>query len=160
MAGAIPDVAGGPGWVIRAADLRPAITDRALFRAGMEGDPLGDAIESLWSGDPAAAERRLATAEPTLRVRALLADCHRDLGDVQRAVREYDALVAETRGTPHEAVMLQHRGKALLAADELERAVSDPSRARDLRWSAGADAGLRASTEQALAVARSRSRGS
>ncbi|WNY33067.1 hypothetical protein Q9Q99_12600 [Curtobacterium flaccumfaciens] len=51
-------------------------------------------------------------------------------------------------------MMRQHRGKALLANGEAERAVEDFERAVELRRTA--DPVLRASAEQGLAVARAR----
>lgn len=150
----VDDVVGGPGWVIRAADLRPVITDPEAFREGLRDDPLLDALERLWGGDPDGALRLLRPLDPSVRVRALRADCRRDLGDVAAAVREYDRLVAECAGTPREAVLRQHRGKALLAAGAAARAVEDFTIAVALRQ--GADPALLASAEQGLAVARAR----
>jgi len=150
----VSDVAGGPGWIIRGADLRPAITDLDTFRAGIAEDPLTKPIELLWTGDTDAALRALGLLEQTPRVRALAADCRRDRGETAVAVQEYDLLVAECLGTAREAVMRQHRGKALLANGEAERAVEDFERAVELRRTA--DPVLRASAEQGLAVARAR----
>ena len=148
------DVAGGPGWIIRAADLRPVVTDLEAFRAGLAEDPLAEPIELLWTGNAGAALQVLDVLRQTPRVRALAADCHRDLGDTAHAVSEYDVLVAECVGTAREAVMRQHRGKALLANGETERAVEDFQRAVELRGTA--DPVLLASAEQGLAVARAR----
>lgn len=145
------DVEGGPGWSIRAADLRPSVTDRAAFRAGLLDDPLAVPLELLWSGEPDVALDQLDALPRTVRVRALAADCHRDLGDTLRAVQEYDRLVDEHDGTPLEAVLRQHRGKALLAHGDAGRASEDFRRVVTLRR-AGAPA-LLASAEQALAVA-------
>ncbi|MCS0644742.1 hypothetical protein [Curtobacterium flaccumfaciens] len=69
-------------------------------------------------------------------------------------MREYDLLVAECIGTTREAVMRQHRGKALLAAGSVDRAVEDFTLVVALRQAS--DPVLLASAEQALAVARSR----
>lgn len=118
----------------------------------MRDDSLAGPIELLWSGDPAGALAALDRLAPTLRIRALRADCYRDLGDFPRAVGEYDALVAECAGTSREAVMRQHRDKALLFAGELNRAIEDFQRVLDLREDD--DPTLLASAQQALAVAR------
>lgn len=150
------DVEGGPGWRIRSADLRPVITDLAAFRAGLADDPLREEIELLWTGKADDALRRLERVAPTQRVRASRADCHRDLGDTCTAVHEYDFLVAECIGTTREAAMRQHRGKALLAAGIVDRAVENFTLAVALRQAS--DPVLLASAEQALAVARSRTR--
>ncbi|WP_258373791.1 hypothetical protein [Curtobacterium sp. MCLR17_055] len=152
--GTTHDVEGGPGWRIRSADLRPVITDLAAFRAGLADDPLREEIELLWTGKAGDALRRLERVTSTQRVRALRADCHRDLGHTRAAVREYDLLVAECIGTTREATMRQHRGKALLAAGNVDRAVEDFTFAVALRQAS--DPVLLASAEQALAVARSR----
>ena len=146
------EVAGGPGWVI-GADLRPRITDAEAFRRGMSGDPLSDVVEALWTGDPERALRLLGAAA-TPRSRALRADCLSAMGDVATARIEYDRLVREAEGAPREAVMRQHRGKVLLAAGEIEAAIDDFARALDLRRAD--DPALRASSEQALRVARQR----
>ena len=121
---------------------------------GLAEDPLAEPIELLWTGNAGAALQVLDVLRQTPRVRALAADCHRDLGDTAHAVSEYDALVAECVGTAREAVMRQHRGKALLANGETERAVEDFQRAVELRRTA--DPVLLASAEQGLAVARAR----
>ncbi|UXN22749.1 hypothetical protein N8D77_04150 [Curtobacterium flaccumfaciens] len=71
-------------------------------------------------------------------------------------MREYNLLVAECIGTTREATMRQHRGKALLAAGNVDRAVEDFTLAVALRQAS--DPVLLASAEQALAVARSRAR--
>src|SRR5690606_24686588 len=92
---AADDVAGGPGWVIDGTTLLPRVTDVEQLRAGLAQDPLGDAVELLWTGRPAAAESLLRRHEPTRGVRALLADCRRDRGDVTGAVADYRRLAAE-----------------------------------------------------------------
>ncbi|WP_127573637.1 hypothetical protein [Georgenia faecalis] len=148
------DVPGGPGWVIRGDDLRPAITDLEAFRAGMRDDPLAGAVELLWSGRPAEADVLLAQQDPSVRVRALRADCRRDRGDAAGAVHDYDALVRECTGTAWEAVMRQHRGKALLATGAAQAALVEFERALALRTAAGAGDDLLASSRQAVDVAR------
>lgn len=88
----------------------------------------------------------------SIRVRALRADCHRDLGDHDVAVAEYDLLVEAVVGSPREAVIRQHRGKALLAAGRARAAVEDFQRVVVLRE--GGDPTLLGSAVQALDVAR------
>lgn len=146
-------IIGGPGWVIDEATLLPRMTDVVELRRGLAQDPLVDAIEALWSGRPDAAESVLRQHEPTLRVRALLADCQRDKGDVSRAVDDYVRLVDECLGTAWEAVMRQHLGKALFMAERVEEAAEQFARALSLREQAGADEGLLASSRHALQVA-------
>ena len=148
------DVEGGSGWVIDGATLRPRITDLGLFREGMASDPLAEAVELLWSGDPAAARAVLSRAEPTIRVRALLADSARDMGEIDQALQSYAGLLAECLGTPWEPVLRQHHGKTLLAADQPGEALAEFERAHDLRAAAGAPADLLASSVQARDRAR------
>ncbi|MFS0731672.1 hypothetical protein ABC270_16555 [Curtobacterium sp. 1P10AnD] len=123
------------------------------FRDGMAGDPLAAAIELLWTGHAQSALEHLERLPESLRVRALIADCKRDLGDHLSAVQEYDRLVAECAGTAREAVMRQHRAKALLAAGRADRAIEDFRRVVELRREH--DSTLLASAEQGLAAARS-----
>lgn len=148
------DVEGGPGWVIDGASLLPRITDLAAFREGMATDPLAAAIETLWSGDPSRADELLHTAESSVRVRALRADCARDLGEVDQALREYADLLAECTGSPWEPVLRQHHGKTLLAAGRVEDALAEFVTAHRMRVAAGAPADLIASSAQARDRAR------
>ncbi len=147
----IADVVGGQGWILRGSDLRPAIVDLQAFRAGLAEDPLCPVLERLWSDEPAAALRMLDDHPPTLRTRALRADCLRELGAPGEAADVYDRLVAETAGTPLEATMRQHRGKALLAAGRVDDAIDDFRIAVSMRLSG--DPALLESAEQALAFA-------
>lgn len=144
-----PDVEGGPGWVLDGATLRPRITDLPAFRDGMATDPLAGAIETLWLGDPARARELLHTADSSIRVRALLGDCARDLGETDEAVRTYAELLAECTGTPREPMLRQHYGKALLAAGRAEEALAEFETAYAMRAAAGAAADLLASSDQA-----------
>lgn len=148
------DVEGGPGWVIDGATLLPRITDLTAFREGMVQDPLAAAIETLWSGDPSRARELLHTADRSIRVRALLADCARDLGHVDQALREYAELLAECTGSPWEPVLRQHYGKTLLAAGRPEEALAEFETALRQRVAAGAPADLIASSAQARDRAR------
>lgn len=151
------DVSGGPGWIIRGRDLRPEIINLDEFRDGLADDPLAMVIELLWTGEPAEALALLEQEPQGVRVRALSADCLRDLGELDQANSIYDELVSECMGTGREAFMYQHRGKARLEAGRLEEAVSDFERAVKLRL--GGDPALLASAGQALAVALQRLNG-
>ncbi|WP_256842048.1 tetratricopeptide repeat protein [Ornithinimicrobium cryptoxanthini] len=144
-----PDVEGGPGWVIDGATLRPRITDLRAFREGMSTDALGEAVETLWSGDPTPARELLHTADPSVRVRALLADCARDLGEFEDALWAYADLLAECTGSPWEPVLRQHYGKTLLAADRPQEALEQFEVAYAQRVQAGAPADQLASSAQA-----------
>ncbi|USQ80518.1 hypothetical protein [Ornithinimicrobium faecis] len=148
------DIEGGPGWIIKGTTLLPRITDLDAFRAGMTADPLADAVEALWSGDAVRARELLHTADPSVRVRALLADCARDLGETDQALQTYADLLAECTGTPWEPVLRQHHGKALLAAGRVEEALAEFEVAYEQRAAAGAPADLLASSAQARDRAR------
>lgn len=148
------DLEGGPGWVIDGATLWPRITDLAAFREGLSADPLADAIEALWSGDPTRARELLHTADPSVRVRALRADCARDLGQVDEALHTYAELLAECGGSPWEPVLRQHHGKSLLAAGRVEQALAEFETAHRMRVEAGAPHDLVASSAQARDRAR------
>lgn len=145
------DIVGGPGWVIRGEDLQPEITDRAVFRDAHAEDELLDVLDLLWSGHAAAALDLLDSFEDYSRVRALRADCLRDLGHHDRALHLYDALVEESAGTPREAAMRQHRGKVHLVAGDPVQALYDFERAVELRRDG--DALLLTSSVQAAEVA-------
>lgn len=143
------DVPAGAGWVIDGATLRPRITDLAAFRDGLREDPLAEAIEALWTGDARGARALLEGEDQRVRVRALLADCLRDLGDVEEALRRYVGLVAECAETPREPVLRQHHGKALLAAGRAGEAHQEFVTAYDQRLRRGAPPDQVASSAQA-----------
>lgn len=146
---------GGPGWHVDPTSLRPVLDDEPAFRAHHGDDPFVDALVLLWTGRPREAEAALATTPcPERRRRALLADAWRDQGRHAEALAAYERLVGETAGTPSEATMRQHRGKALLAAGRPGEAVRELSAALAARTAAGADDDLVASSRLALARAR------
>ncbi|WP_150118467.1 class I SAM-dependent methyltransferase [Actinomyces radicidentis] len=148
----VTDVIGVPGWVLSGESLAPAITDLPAFRAGLQEDPLAGAIEALWTGRVAEARVLLhGAAQPSVRTRALLADCDRRSGDAGAAVSALRSLLAEHEEDRWEPVLRQHLGKALLAAGEVDAARRELRLALEARLEAGADAGLLASSRQALA---------
>lgn len=152
-----PSVEGGPGWHIDADTLLPVIEDVELFRAALEDDPAVDVLVALWSGDPVQAEaeiRRLLAEGETPRLRALLADSWRDQGRKDEAVAAYEELVSQAAGTPHEAVMQQHLGKALFVAGRFDEAADAFENALRLREAAGVDERLINSSKAALERAR------
>jgi tetratricopeptide (TPR) repeat protein len=91
---------------------------------------------------------------PTPRHRALHADVARDLGRTAEAIATYESIVAETAGTPREAVMTQHLGKAHWAAGNVAEAEAAFERALFLRIDAGAAEDLVASSREARDRAR------
>ncbi len=148
------DLEGGPGWVLDGTTLLPRITDLTAFRKGMATDPLAAAIETLWSGDPSRARELLHTEEQTVRVRALLADCARDLGEIDTALTSYAELLVECTGSPWEPVLRQHHGKALFVAGRFREALAEFETARAMRVAAGVPDDLIASSAQACQRAR------
>lgn len=144
-------IEGGPGWHIDPVSLRPVLDDVEQYRRHHVDDPYLDAVVLLWQGDVAAADAWLARADgPARRRRALRADAWRDMGRVDEAVAAYEALAEEARGRPDEAAMVQHLGKALLAADRITAAEEAFGRALALRRAAGADPALIESSRAAL----------
>ncbi len=136
-------IPGGPGWSTNPLTLRPMITDPDAFRTEFGADPCAAAIEALWSGRPDQAASlltaRLITEPTSVRLRALRADCDRDLGRVEAAIDSYRGLVAETTGTPREGTVVQHLGKALFAAGRYAAAAHAFDRAVTLRHNGDPD---------------------
>jgi tetratricopeptide (TPR) repeat protein len=149
-------VEGGPGWHIDGETLLPVLHDVAAFREAHRDDPALEALVALWSGHPETAERELRRlADPdSPRLRALLADAWRDQGRTGEAVDAYRELVEEAVGTPREAVLRQHAGKALFAAGRHEEALHEFELALSLRVAAGAEEPLVASSRAAVERAR------
>ncbi|GAB2520328.1 hypothetical protein GCM10027064_17330 [Microbacterium petrolearium] len=158
-----PERTSDTGWHIDPDTLLPVIDDLAVFREAHADDPAREALVSLWSGDPAEAERRIradVADAGSRRARALLADCAGDQGRHADAIRMYDGLVAETVGTPQEAVMRQHLGKAHFVAGDLAAALREFTLALELRKRAGAPAELIGSSQLAVDRAAELLRGS
>ncbi len=150
---------GGPGWHMDPDSLLPVLDDEARFREAHAADPAVDVLVALWSGDPdraAAALEPLLAAEPTWwRLQALTADVARERGSVEEAVEILRELVGTHEGSPREAVLVQHLGKALFTGGDVAGAADCFHRALELRESAGADAALVESSRRALERARS-----
>ena len=143
---------GGPGWHIDPDTLLPVIDDEAAFRAAQGDDPALELLVLLWSGRPEAAlpiARDLVDDRPTPRHRALHADVLRDLGRRAEAIATYESIVAEVAGTPREAVMTQHLGKAHWAAGNVTEAEAAFAKALALRVEAGAPEDLVGSSREA-----------
>ena len=134
------------GWHIDPMTLRPVIDDGEAFDREFAHDHARDVIKALWSGDPAAARERceviLSEHPSSVRLRAILADCHRDLGETDRAIADYRVLLDECRGTSWEAVLHQHLGKALFAAGHYDLALRAFAQAYELRVFTGTDSSL------------------
>jgi tetratricopeptide (TPR) repeat protein len=151
-------VDGGPGWELDPMTLRPVITDEPVFRSRYASDPALEVLIALWAGDPdgaLAGLQPLVDEDPTnWRWRALRADARRDRGDHLAAIADYRQLVSEHAGTAHEAVLIQHLGKAYFAAADYSSAATCFERALTLREAGGADSPLVESSRTALERAR------
>lgn len=133
-------------WHIDPMTLRPVIDDVEAFDREFAQDDARDIIRALWSGNPVTAlercEDRLAKEPSSVRLRAISADCRRDLGETDRAIAEYRVLLEECRGTSWEAVLHQHLGKALFAAGHYDLALNAFAQAYEMRVFTGADPSL------------------
>lgn len=148
-------MSGATSWHIDEKSLLPVIDDLKAFRREFKDDPVVDVLIHLWSGRPQYAEdllNAMAPPAPSLRLRALLADAWRDQGRYDEAIAAYRDLVAAAAGTPREAVMRQHLGKAYFVRGEYSRALKCFEEALDLRVREKADVDLIASSQ--LAVGR------
>ncbi len=134
------------GWHIDSMTLRPVIDDPETFEREFAHDDARDAIRALWSGDPVTARERceamLKKRPSSVRLRALLADCRRDLGETDQAIADYRVLLEECRGTAWEAVLHQHLGTALFVAGHFDLALTAFAQAYELRVFAGGDPSL------------------
>ena len=142
-----PSVPGGEsGWHIDPITLRPVIDDLEAFEREFAHDYAREVIRALWSGDPATARERcevmLAERPSSVRLRAILADCRRDLGETDRAIADYRVLLEECRGTAWESVLHQHLGKALFTAGHYDLALTAFAQAYELRVFTGAHPSL------------------
>lgn len=141
------------GWHIDEETLLPVIDDEQEFREAHADDLALEALIALWSGRPIDAEGfllRLLAETDSPRMQALLADAWRDQGRHTEAIQAYLGLVADAVGSPGEAAMRQHLGKAYFAAGCLEEARSEFSQALALRLRDGAEPNLVASSRLAL----------
>lgn len=109
--------------MLRGSDLRPEVTHQTLFRRENSHDPLRDAVELLWAGEPVRALRLLDQEPASVRVRALIAECRRDLGHHEEAVAALRELVTESIGAGRESFMRRHLGKAFLATEQTEKVI-------------------------------------
>lgn len=147
---------GGPGWRIDPETLLPEILDMAVFQAALADDPCREVLTALWGGDARRAlglVTELLTTDPgNPRLLTLQADCWRDIGDLERARRQLDGLVATYAGSEREAVLVQHLGKTLFVARRYGEAAECFARALRLREGAG---GVELIASSRLALERS-----
>jgi predicted Zn-dependent protease len=154
-----PD-AGFPGIKINPVTLVPQIVsgDAVAEALAASADP-GDLIfVRLVEGRPAEAAELLAEARyndpSSLRLRIFEADVLRVSNRLDRAVGLFRQLLAETHGTPDEAVIREHLGRSYFASGNIAAAVESFARALDLRVAGAADAALIYASTVALQRAR------
>ncbi|MGP4032074.1 tetratricopeptide repeat protein [Pseudarthrobacter sp. 1C304] len=154
-----PD-AGFPGIKINPDSLVAEVVNEEVCAAALAAstDP-GDVIfVRLVEGHAAEAAELLAEArysDPgSLRLRIFEADILRVSNRLDRAVDLFRQLLAETHGTPDEAAIRQHLGRAYFASGNISAAVESFTKALDLRVTGSADAALIYASTVALRRAR------
>ncbi len=155
-----PD-AGFPGIKINPDSLVPQIVNEDAVAAALAAstDP-GDRIFVLPRRRAPRRSRRAARRGPvqatpsSLRLRIFEADVLRVSNRLDRAVELFRQLLAETRGTPDEAVIRQHLGRSYFASGNIAAAVESFAKALDLRVAGSADAALIYASTVALQRAR------
>lgn len=154
-----PD-AGFPGIRINPETLLPHIVNEELCNSALAAstDPADRIFVLLARGQAADAAELLAEARykdpDSFRLRAFEAEVLRVSNRIDRAVELYRQLLGEVQGTPQEAVVLQHLGRAHYAGANTAAAVEVFSKALDLRVAESADAALIYSSAVALQRAR------
>ena len=143
---------------IRTACCRRSSTRRLAEALAGSTDP-GDLIFVLLvEGHAGEAAELLAEARykdpDSLRLRIFEADVLRVSNRLDRAVELFRQLLAETRGTPDEAVIRQHLGRSYFAGGNIAAAVESFARRLDLRVAGAADAALIYASTVALQRAR------
>ena len=142
-----PD-AGFPGIKINPDTLVPEIVNEDAVAAALAAstDPGDRILVLLVEGHPADAAELLAEARysdpSSLRLRIFEADVLRVSNRLDRAVDLFRQLLAETRGTPDEAVIRQHLGRSYFASGNIASAVESFTKALDLSVAGSADAAL------------------
>ncbi|HEX9088549.1 MAG TPA: tetratricopeptide repeat protein [Arthrobacter sp.] len=151
---------GFTGIKINPDTLVPQIVNEEAVAAALAAstDP-GDLIfVRLVEGHAAEAAELLAEARyndpSSLRLRIFEADVLRVSNRLDRAVELFGQLLAETRGTPDEAVIRQHLGRSYFASGNTAAAVECFAKALDLRVAGSADAALIYASTVALQRAR------
>ena len=138
---------GFPGIKINPDTLVPQIVNEDAVAAALAAstDPGDRVFVLLVEGHPADAEL-LAEARysdpSSLRLRIFEADVLRVSNRLDRAVELFRQLLAETHGTPDEAVIRQHLGRSYFASGNITAAVESFTKALDLRVAGSADAAL------------------
>ena len=142
-----PD-AGFPGIRINPDSLVPQIVNEDVVAEALAAstDPGDRIFVLLVKGHPADAAELLAEARysdpSSLRLRIFEADVLRVSNRLDRAVELFRQLLAETHGTPDEAVIREHLGRSYFASGNIAAAVESFTKALDLRVAGSADAAL------------------
>jgi predicted Zn-dependent protease len=151
---------GFPGIRINPVSLMPEIVneDACTMALSASSDPADLIFVRLVEGHAGEAAELLAEARykdpDSLRLRIFEADVLRVANRSDRAVDLFRQLLAETRGTPDEAVIRQQLGRSYFAGGNIAAAVESFARALDLRVAGAADAALIYASTVALRRAR------
>lgn len=151
---------GFPGIRINPVSLMPEIVneDACTMALSASSDPADLIFVRLVEGHAGEAAELLAEARykdpDSLRLRIFEADVLRVANRSDRAVDLFRQLLAETRGTPDEAVIRQQLGRSYFAGGNIAAAVESFARALDLRVAGAADAALIYASTVALQRAR------
>ncbi|MCU1512812.1 MAG: tetratricopeptide repeat protein [Arthrobacter sp.] len=151
---------GFPGIRINPVSLLPEIVNEEACAVALSAsaDPADLIFVRLVEGHAGEAAELLAEARyrdpDSLRLRIFEADVLRVSNRFDRAVDLFRQLLAETRGTPDEAVIRQQLGRSYFAGGNFAAAVESFARALDLRVASSADAALIYASTVALQRAR------
>lgn len=139
---------GFPGIRINPLSLLPEIVneDTCAAAPAASTDPADLILVRLVEGHAGEAAELLAEARykdpDSLRLRIYEADVLRVSNRLDRAVELFGQLLAETRGTPDEAVIRQQLGRSYFAGCNTAAAAESFGKALDLRVAGSADAAL------------------
>jgi len=151
---------GFPGIRINPLSLMPEIVQAEACAVALaaSSDPADLIFVRLVEGRAAEAAELLAEARyknpDSLRLRIFEADVLRVTNHFDRAVHLFRLLLAETQGTPDEAVIRQQLGRSYFAGGNFAAAVESFKKALDLRVAGSADAVLIYASTVALQRAR------
>jgi Flp pilus assembly protein TadD len=154
-----PD-AGFPGLAVNPETLSAEIVDEERCEAALStsDEPADRAIVELARGHVNSAAEIIVEARyqdpESFQLKVLELDVMRAGNRNDRAVERAQQLLAETKGTPREAVVYQYLGKIQFSRGQYAAAESAFSKALDLRVAQAADASLIYSTTVALGRAR------
>ena len=151
---------GFAGIRVNPLSLMPEIVNEEACAAALaaSADPADLIFVRLVQGHAGEAAELLAEARykdpDSLRLRIFEADVLRVSNRFDRAVDLFRQLLAETRGTPTEAVIRQQLGRSYFAGGNIAAAVESFAKALDLRVAGSADAALIYASTVALQRAR------